>query len=61
MNEGKFGSRKIFILKYSRTDQIIQKFSKIGSTWKLDPPSLICRNFKTVRKKLLIHPEYIEI
>ena len=27
----------------------------------LGPPSLICRNFKTLRKVVLNHAEYIEI
>ena len=61
MNDKKFGSIKILKLKYRKGDQIIQTFGKIGSTQKLGPPSIICRNFKTLRKVLLNHAECIEI
>ena len=61
MNDGEFGSRKLLKLKYRRGDQIIQTFCKIGSPQKLGPPSLICRNFKTLRKVFLIHAEWTEI
>ena len=47
-------------LKYSREDQIIQTFSKIGSPQKLDPPCLICWNFNTLRKALFNDAEWIE-
>ena len=56
-----FGSRKLFKLKYRRGDQIIQTFSKIGSPQKKGAPSLICRNFRTFRKVVLIHAEMTEI
>ena len=61
MNDKKFGSIKILKLKYRKGDQIIQTSGKIGSTQKLGPPSIICRNFKTLRKVLLNHAECIEI
>ena len=61
MNDKKFGTLKPLKLKYRRGDQIIQTFCKIGSNQNLVPPSLICRNFKTVRKLLLNHAECIEI
>ena len=61
MNDDDFGSRKLLKLKYRRGDQIIQTFCKIGSPQKLGPPSLICRNFKTLKKVLLNHAECIEI
>ena len=60
MNDKEFGSRKLFKLKYRRGDQIIQTFSKIGSPQKLGPPSLICRNLKTLREVLLNHTKCIE-
>ena len=61
MNDKDFASIKLLKLKYRRGDQIIQTFCKIGSPQKLGPPSLICRNFKTLRKVLLNHAECIEI
>ena len=61
MNDKEFGSEKLSELKNSRGDQIIQIFCKIGSPQKLGPSSLISRNFKTLRKLLLNHAEYIEI
>ena len=61
MNYEEFGSGKLLKLKYRRVDQIIQTFCKIGFFQKLGPPSLICRNFKTVRKVPLNHDECIEI
>ena len=61
MNDEEFGSKKLLKLKYRRGDQIIQTFCKIGSPKKLGPPSLICRNFKTMRKPFLIHAEWTEI
>ena len=50
MNDEEFGSRKVLKLKYRRGNQIIQTFCKIGYPQKLDPPSLICRNSKTLKK-----------
>ena len=61
MNDEEFGSIKLLKLKYRRGDQIIQTFSKIGSTQKLGPHSLISRNFKTLRKVLLNQAESIEM
>ena len=61
MNDEEFGSRKLLKLKYRRGDQIIQTFCKIGSTQKLGRPSLICRNFKTLRKLLVNHEDDIEM
>ena len=61
MNDDEFGSRKLLILKYRKRDQIFETFCKIGSSQKLGPPSLICRNFKTLRKVFLNHPQCIEI
>ena len=51
MNDREFGSIKFLKLKYRRVDQIIQTFCRIGSPQKLSPPSLICRNFKSLTKK----------
>ena len=61
MNDEEFGSRKLVKLKYRRGHQMIQKFCKIGSPQKLGPPSLICRNFRTLRKELVIHAEITEL
>ena len=61
MNDEEFGSRKLVKLKYRRGHQMIQKFCKIGSPQKLGPPSLICRNFRTLRKVLVIHAEVTEL
>ena len=61
MNDGEIVSMKLLKLKYRTGDQIIQTFCKIGSLQKLGPPSLICRNFRTLRKVLLNHAEYIEM
>ena len=61
MNDEEFGSVKLLKLKHRRGDQIIPTFSKIGSPQKLGPPSLICRNFKTLRKVLLNYKKCIEI
>ena len=60
MNDEEFGSKKLLKLKYRRGDQIIQTFGKIGSP-QGSSPSLICRNFKTLRKVFLIHAEWTEI
>ena len=61
MNDEEFGSKKLLKLKYRRGDQIIQTFCKIGSPQKLGPPSLICTNFRTLRKIFLIHAEQTKI
>ena len=61
MNDGEFGSIELLRLKYRRGDQIIQTFCEIGSPQKLGPPSLICRNFKILRKVFLIHAQWTEI
>ena len=61
MNDKECGSIKVLKLKYKRGDQKVQTFSKIGSLQKLGPPSLICRNFKILRKVLLNHAECIKI
>ena len=61
MNNKEFGSGKPWKLKYRSDDQIIQTFCKIGYPKKLDPPSLICTNLKTLREVLLNDPEYIEM
>ena len=61
MNDEEFGSVKLLKLKYRRVDQIIQTFCKIRSPQKSARPSLICKNFKTLRIVLLNHAEYIKI
>ena len=61
VNDEEFGPTKLLKLKYRREGQIIQTFCKIGSAQNLGPPSLIGRNFKTLRKVLLNHAECIEI
>ena len=61
MKDDEFKSTKLLKLKYRKGHQIIQTFYKIGSTKKLGPPSLICRNFKTLRKVPLNREECIEI
>ena len=61
MNEEKFGSKKVLKSNYRRGHQIIHTFCKIGSPQKYGPHSLIYRNFKILRKILLIHAEYIEM
>ena len=61
MSDDEFASIKLLKWKYSREDQIIQSFCKICSSQKLGPPSLICRNFKTLSKVLLNHAEQIEM
>ena len=53
MNDEEFGSIKFLKLKYRRVDQIIQTFCRIDSPRKLVPPSLTCRNFKSLIKKIL--------
>ena len=60
-NGEEFGSRKLLKLKNRRGNQIIQTFCKISSPQKLGHPSLICRNFRTLRKVFLIHAEWTEI
>ena len=61
MNDEEFWSIKLLKMKYRREDQIIKPFCRIVCPQKLGPQSLICRNFKTLRKKLLNHGECIEI
>ena len=61
MKDDQFGSIKFLKLKYRRGHQIIQTFCKIGSSKKLGAPSLICRNFKILKKLLLNDAECIEI
>ena len=61
MNDGEFGSKELLRLKYRSGDQTIQTFCKIVFPQKLDPPSLICRKFKTLRKAFLIDAEWTEI
>ena len=60
MNDAEMMSIKFWKIKYSREDQIIQTFCKIGIPQKLDPPSLVSRDFKTLQKKLLNHEECVE-
>ena len=61
MNDEELGSKELLRLKYRRGGQIIQTFCKIGSPQKLGVPSLLCRNFRTPRKVLVNHAEYIEM
>ena len=61
MNDEEFGSGKLLKYKYRKEDKIIQTFCKIGSPQKYGPPSLISRNFKTLRKALLSHGKHIQI
>ena len=60
-NDKDIGSEKLIKLKYKRVDQIIQTFCKIGFPKILVPPSLICRNFKIMRKVPLDQAECIQI
>ena len=60
MNYEEFWSKKLLKLKNRRADQIIQTFCKIGSSQKLDPPSLTCRNLGTLSKIFLNHAESTE-
>ena len=61
MNHKEFGSLKILKLICRIGQQIIQSFWKITFPQKLGPPSLVCRNFRTVRKVFLIHAEMTKI
>ena len=61
MNDEEFGSIELLKFKYRKGDQLIETFCKIGSPQKLAPHSLICRNFRTLRKVFLIHAELTEI
>ena len=62
MNDEGIGSLNLLKLKYRSGDQIIQIFYKVGPPpRKLGPFSLICRNFKTLRKVLLGHAECIQV
>ena len=61
MNDDEFGCTKLLQFKYRRGDKTIQSFCKIGYPEKLEDPSLICRSFKTLKKVLLNHAEFIEM
>ena len=61
MNEGEIVSIKLLKLKYRSGKKIIDTFCLIASNKKLGPSSLICRNFKILRKVLLNHAECIEM
>ena len=61
VDDDKFGSIKVLKLRHRCGNQIIKAFCKVVSPQKLDRPSLICRNFKTLGKVLLNHAECIEI
>ena len=61
MNEGEIVSIKLLKLKYRSGEKIIDTFCLITSNKKLGPSSLICRNFKILRKVLLNHAECIEM
>ena len=61
INGEEFGSKKLLKLKYRMGDEIIQTFCKSGSPHKLDPPSLIYTNLKTLRGVLLNHTKCMEI
>ena len=61
MKDEEFESVKLLKLKYRRGDQIIQTLCKIGFPKKLGRPSLISRNFKTLKRVLVTHAECIEI
>ena len=61
MNGEEFGSIKLLKLKSRRGDQIIQTFCKFASLQKVDTPSLISKNSKTLKKVLLNQVECIEI
>ena len=50
MIDEEFQCIELLRLKYRREDKIIQTFCKIGSPQKYGPPSLISRNFKTLRE-----------
>ena len=61
MNDEEIGSINLLKLKYRKEDQIIHTFWKTGSPQKLDPLSLICRNFKSLIKVVPNYAECIEI
>ena len=61
MNNKEFRSRKLLNLKYKTGDKIIQTFCKTNSPQKIGAPTLIFRNFNTLRKVLLNDAECIEI
>ena len=61
MKGDEFRPINVLKLKDRRGDQIIQTFYKICSPQKLDPFSLVSRNFKTQQKVILDHAECIEI
>ena len=50
MNDKEIGFLKFFKLKWRRGDQIFQTFWKICYSKNLHPPTLICTNFKTLKK-----------
>ena len=58
MYDKEFGYLQLLKWKYRRMDRIIQTFYKIGCPQKLDPTSLMCRNFESLRKVLLNHLEW---
>ena len=60
MNDEEFWSIELLRFKYRRGDKIIQTFFKTGSPQKLGPPSLICRNLKTLTEVLLNYTKCIE-
>ena len=59
-NDDEFGSIKHLLFKYRWGEQIIQTFFIINSPQKLSLPSFICTNFKTLRKMLLNHADWID-
>ena len=61
INGEKFGPLKLLKLKCRRGDQMIQSFCRIGPSHEIRYPSLICGNFKSLRKVVLNHAECIEI
>ena len=61
MNEEEFVSTELLRLKYRSGDQIIKTFCKIGSSQKLDAPTLICTNLENLTEVLLNHAKCIEI
>ena len=52
---------KLLKLIYRKGDQVIQNFYMIVYPQKLGPLSLICKNFKSLRKASVNHVECIEI
>ena len=60
MNDQDYGPIKLSNLKCRKADQIIRISCKISSSEKLRSRSLICRNFKTLRKVLLIMQDVLK-